>query len=307
MNRRHFIGSASTAALAVSGILPLKAINKHMSTQKNIRWAMGMILWRSYGARKISMQEVIQNLHDLGLDGIEYSPRPGELERSGLTRGSFRDLLKEKGLAVSGHYWGAPFYDSNKKQETLASFRQILESVRFYGADRIIIGPGGRQLGSPADLITRSAPMLNELGKIALDQGVQIGIHPHYNTYIEQPAEIQLVMKLTDPKYVFLSPDTGHIALGGGNVLEILQTYKERLNYFHFKDVAGQVHRPNFGPNIRELGKGDIDFPAIMRLLKEIKFKGWINQEQDTTRLTPRESAAESIDYIDKKLKVIYD
>lgn len=303
MNRRHFIGSISSAALAVGGILPLAAMDK----PKNIRWAMGMILWRGYAARKIPMQEVIRDLHDLGLDGIEYSPRPGELERSGLTRESFRALLREKGLAVSGHYWGAPFYDDSKKQEILASFRETIDSVKFYGASNIIIGPGDRQAGEPADLIAKSAPLLNELGKIALDQGVRIGIHPHYNTYIEQPQEIHLVMKLTDPRYVFLSPDTGHIALGGGDVLEILRTYKERLNYFHFKDVAGQVHRPDFGSNLRELGKGSIDFPAIMRLLKEIKFKGWINQEQDTTRLTPRESAAQSMDYINKKLKVIYD
>lgn len=299
MNRRHFIGSISSAVLAVDGMSPVTA----MDSPGNIHWAMGMILWRGYAARKIPMQEVIRDLHDLGLDGIEYSPRPGELEKSGLTRESFRDLLREKGLAVSGHYWEAPFHDAGKQQQILASFQETIGSVKFYGANNIIVGPGGRQLGDPIDLITRSAPLLNELGKIALDQEVKIGIHPHYNTYIEQPKEIHLAMQLTDPRYVFLSPDTGHIALGGGDVLEILRAYKERLNYFHFKDVAGQVQRPDFGRNLRELGRGSIDFPAVMRFLKEIKFKGWINQEQDTTGLTPRESAAQSMDYINKKLK----
>jgi sugar phosphate isomerase/epimerase len=265
---------------------------------ESIHWTMGMILWREYAARKISIQEVIQDLHDLGLDGIEYTPRPGELERSGLTRESFRDLLKEKGLAVSGHYWSAPFYDAGKKQDVLASFRETIDSLKFYGAENIIVGPGDRQLGDPADLIARSAPLLNELGKIAIDEGAQIGIHPHYNTFIEQPQEIHLAMQLTDPAYVFLSPDTGHIALGGGDAQEILRAYKDRLNYFHFKDVAGQVQRPHFERNLKELGKGSIDFPALMLLLKEIKFKGWINQEQDTTELTPRESAAQSMEYI---------
>lgn len=305
MNRRQFMGSASVASLALSmGWLPLSSFAK----KKNIRWAMGIILWRNYARQKTPLQQVVQEMHDLGLDGIEYSPRKGELEKNGLTRESFRDLLREKKLAVSAHYWGAPFYDTSRRKEILDSFQSTVEDLKFYGSKHIVIGPGDRHVDSPAKLIRESVPLLNELGKIATGRGVQIGIHPHYNTFIETPDEIKMAMELTDPRYVHLSPDTGHLALGGGNVLEILRTYKSRLNYFHFKDVAGQVAKPpHFGPNIRELGEGDIDFPAIMALLKEIRYTGWINQEQDTTRLNPLESATESMHYIDRKLKVIYD
>lgn len=305
MDRRQFIGSASVASLALAtGWLPLSSFEK----QKNIRWAMGMILWRNYSQQITPLQKVIQELHDLGLDGIEYSPRKGELERNGLTRESFRELLREKGIAVSAHYWGAPFYDASRRKQILDDFHKTLESLSFYGSKNIVIGPGNRSIDSPSKLIRRSAPLLNELGRIAADQGVELGIHPHYNTFIETPDEIKLAMELTNDQYVYLSPDTGHLALGGGNILDILRAYKSRLNYFHFKDVSGQVvKRPQFGPNIRELGKGEINFPAIMTFLKEIRFKGWINQEQDTTRLNPLASAKQSMDYINKKLKVIYD
>jgi sugar phosphate isomerase/epimerase len=64
--------------------------------------------------------------------------------------------------------------------------------------------------------------------------------------------------------------------------------------------------RPDFKPNLRELGKGEIDFSGVMRLLKEIRFNGWINIEQDTTTLTPRESATISMDYVKKVLLPIY-
>ncbi|MEP7279242.1 MAG: TIM barrel protein [Bacteroidota bacterium] len=303
MDRRQFMGSASVVSLAL-GIRGLRLSS--FEKQKNIRWAMGIILWRN-SRSNIPMQEVLQNMHDLGLDGIEYSPKKGELERNGLTRESFRDLLREKKLTVSAHYWGAPFYDASRKEEILESFQKTLESLNFYGSKNVVIGPGSRSIDTPSKLIRESAPLLNQLGKIAVDQGIQIGIHPHYNTFIETPAEIKLAMELTNPKYVYLSPDTGHLALSGGNVLDILRTYKDRLNYFHFKDVAGQVVRPDFGSNIRELGKGEIDFPAIMNFLKEIKFKGWINQEQDTTKLSARESAVKNVAYTDSKLRVIYD
>jgi inosose dehydratase len=150
------------------------------------------------------------------------------------------------------------------------------------------------------------APFLNELGKIAGDAGMEIGIHPHVNTIVETPAEIDMIMELTDPNYVGMAPDTGHIQLGGGDPVEIIKKYSNRLCYFHLKDVAGKFERPNFGPNIREMGKGEVDFPAVMNVLKEIEYKGWLNVEQDYTEMTPLESATESMGYINKIMKPIY-
>ena len=64
--------------------------------------------------------------------------------------------------------------------------------------------------------------------------------------------------------------------------------------------------RPNFTPNLRELGQGEVDFPKVRKLLKEIRFTGWIKIEQDTTMLTPNESCRISMEYVTKTLKPIY-
>jgi inosose dehydratase len=156
------------------------------------------------------------------------------------------------------------------------------------------------------ELIKQQSVFLNELGKRAKDRGIQIGLHPHLNTLVEAPSEIDLAMETTDPRYVFLSPDTGHIHLAGGDVLAILKKYQQRLNYFHFKDGVRPFVRPNFSPNLRELGRGEIDFPSIMRLLKQLRFKGWINIEQDATLLSPKESSQISMEYVRHTLATIY-
>jgi inosose dehydratase len=135
---------------------------------------------------------------------------------------------------------------------------------------------------------------------------MEIGLHPHVNTIVEKPDEIDMIMELTDPRYVGMAPDTGHIQLGGGNPVEIIRKYSSRLNYFHLKDVTGIFARPNFGPNLRELGNGEVDFAGVLALLKEVGYKGWLNVEQDFTEMTPAESAALSMEYIDTKLKPIY-
>ncbi len=267
---------------------------------------MGWILWRDYSENKIPLSQAIQDIAGLGLDGIEFTPRKDELSKHGFTRESFRDLLKEKKLAVAGNYFGRKFYDPGQKTNIFSDFKATLENLKFYDSKIVVIGPPGRGKGDINRMIRDTAPVLNELGKIAQDSGLQICLHPHVNTIIEKPDEIDLIMELTDPKYVRLAPDTGHIQLGGGNVVEIIRKYKDRLGYFHLKDTTGDFKRPSFGPNLRELGKGEVDFPGVMKILKETGYKGWLNVEQDHTFLTPAQSAQESMQYINTRLKPIY-
>jgi len=316
MDRRQFIKNAAITSALIAGGTKFAACAA--KPRANIRWSMGWILWRDFKGREISLLEAVQNLSDLGLDGIEYTPRKGDLEKIGHTRESFRDLLSEKKLKVAGNYFGGNFHEPEKHDEIISAFRNTVENVKFYGAKNIVIGPPGRGNWSDfnhevstdnipiSDKIKAMAPVLNELGRIAADSGIQIGLHPHANTIVEKPEEIDLIMGLTDPNFVGMAPDLGHILLGGGDPVAIIRKYAGRMNYVHLKDVAGDFQRPDFLPNVRELGQGQVDFPDLMKLLKEIKFSGWLNVEQDYTTMTPYESAAKSMKYIKETLKPIY-
>jgi inosose dehydratase len=305
MDRREFVKRMAMTSMVVAG--GGMAGYGCAKTATNIRWSMGWILWRDFRKATIPLSEALQHMSDLGLDGLEFTPRQNDLERQGFTPESFRELLIEKKLSIAGNYVGADFHNPDKRDEILSAFRNTLANLKFYDAKNVVIGPPGRgNEDEIPDKIKAMAPFLNELGKIAQDAGMEIGIHPHVNTIVETPAEIDMIMELTDPRYVGMAPDTGHIDLGGGNSLEIIRKYNSRLNYFHLKDVTGTFNRPNFGPNLRELGNGDVDFIGVMAFLKEIKFSGWLNVEQDTTELTPEESATLSMRYINSKMKPIY-
>jgi inosose dehydratase len=215
--------------------------------------------------------------------------------------------MAEKKLAISGNYLSAPFHDPAKREEILQEADKRFALLKEFGGKNIIIGPPGVKADADRpQLIKQQAPLLNEIGKRAQGLGLQIGIHPHLNTLVETPAEIDLAMETTDPRYVHFSADTGHIHLAGGDVPAILRKYKTRLNYFHFKDGVRPFVRPDFKPNLRELGRGEVDFPKVMKLLKEIRFTGWVNIEQDSTTLTPQESCRISMEYVNKMLKPIY-
>ncbi len=275
--------------------------------KQNIRWAQGYLLWRNFKGQQLMLRDALNDLQAVGADGIEFSPMAKELENNALTKEAFKRVLANKNLAISGNYFSAQFHDETKRAEILQEAENRFVLLKEFGGKNMIIGPPGVPVSADRmQLIKQQAPLLNEIGKRAIAQGLQIGIHPHLNTLVETPAEIDAALQTTDARYVFLSADTGHIHLANGDVPSILRKYKSRLNYFHFKDGVRPFVRPDFKPNLRELGKGEIDFPAIMKLLKEIRFQGWINIEQDSTTLTPQESSRISMEYVNKILKPIY-
>lgn len=292
-------GAASEGAGTVPGVQAPDAAR--------LLWAHGWILWRDFAARGIPLTEALGDLRAVGADGIELTPRPGELEAGGLTLGDVRTLLDEAGLQATAHYFSGPFHDSSRRKEIVGRFGETLASLAALGGRHVVIGPP--EVPEDADrpaLIRAVAPVLEDLGRRAGDQGVRLGVHPHLNTLVESPEEVAMVMDAADPGLVSLALDTGHLHLAGGDVVAILKTYRSRLGYFHFKDAVRPFRRPDFRPNLRELGAGEVDFPGVMHLLAEIDYRGWINVEQDSTTLTPRESCQRSMQYVDASLKPIH-
>ena len=103
-----------------------------------------------------------------------------------------------------------------------------------------------------------------------------------------------------------LALDTGHVHLAGGDVVAVLRRHGARLNYLHFKDGVRPFARPDFFPNLRDLGAGEVDFPGVMRALRDLGYQGWIDVEQDFTGTTPSVSCRASMRYVKDVLVPIY-
>jgi len=143
------------------------------------------------------------------------------------------------------------------------------------------------------------------------ETGLRTVFHHHIGTWVETPEETATFLRLTDPEVLGLVFDTGHYRFGGGDPVEGLRRHADRVWHVHFKDhdprVAEQSRRNNWGAIqsvehgvFCELGRGDVDFPAIIQELKGIGYAGWIVVEQDVLpgMGTPKESAQRNRDYI---------
>ncbi|MBP1673995.1 MAG: inosose dehydratase [Bacteroidetes bacterium] len=122
--------------------------------------------------------------------------------------------------------------------------------------------------------------------------GLRTVFHHHCAGYVETPDEIERLLSLTDPSLVGLVLDMGHYMFGGGEPLQALRKHKDRIWHIHFKDC-----QPVIAENSRkekwdyfksvangvfcELGKGSVDFKAIVKVLHDWNYSGWIVVEQD--------------------------
>ncbi|MCP0199951.1 sugar phosphate isomerase/epimerase, partial [Salmonella enterica subsp. enterica serovar Mbandaka] len=79
---------------------------------------------------------------------------------------------------------------------------------------------------------------MNELGRRILDEyGLAVQFHSHADSHVGYQPEIERFLEATDPDWVNLCFDTGHIAYYGGDCLELIKNYPDRIGYLHLKQV----------------------------------------------------------------------
>jgi inosose dehydratase len=156
----------------------------------------------------------------------------------------------------------------------------------------------------------------DEVAKAVFDEtGLRTVFHHHCAGYVETPDEIATLLDLTSPERLGLVFDTGHYCHGTGgedvDLVAALNRYKERIWYIHLKDIEPDVARRSreqewdYFTAMRnglypELGKGCVDFPALLRWLAARGYEGYALVEQDILpgMGTPKESAQRSRDYL---------
>jgi inosose dehydratase len=163
------------------------------------------------------------------------------------------------------------------------------------------------------DIFARGA---DQLACVVLQEtGLRTVFHHHCAGYIETPNEIATLLSLTDPSHLGLVFDTGHYCYGAGegkcDVVEALDRFGDRVWYIHLKDCQPEVARRaraeqwDYFTALRhgvfcELGKGCVDFPALLRRLGARGYDGYVLVEQDILpgMGTPKESARRNREYL---------
>ena len=124
------------------------------------------------------------------------------------------------------------------------------------------------------------------------ETGLRTAFHHHCAGFVETPDETERFLEMTDPKLVGLCYDTGHYAYAGGDALDGLRWFRERIWHVHFKDchpaVAKEARAKGWsyfdavGNGLFfKLGGGLVDFGAVIRELRDSGYSGWIVVEDE--------------------------
>lgn len=187
------------------------------------------------------------------------------------------------------------------------------------GTDPVRTQLAGRvrpSVGLSRDQWTAFAGGADKVAEAVFDEtGLRTVFHHHCAGYVETPDEIATLLDMTNPERLGLVFDTGHYVHGAAgeevDLVAALNRFKERIWYIHIKDLEPNVARQSrekewdYFTAMRnglypELGKGCVDFPALLRWLAACDYKGYVLVEQDILpgMGTPKESAARNREYI---------
>ena len=185
----------------------------------------------------------------------------------------------------------------------------VMSAKRMAVAGRVMEtrdGLNDAQWSEAANILTRIARACQSLGLATV-------FHHHTGTFVETPAEVARLCDLIDPALFGLCLDTGHYYYGGGDPVEAVGTYGKRIRHLHLKDVNPTIlesvrrERVGYLDAVRrgvfcELGAGCVDFPAVIKGLRNAGFSGWaiVEQDVDTSQpgVQPIESAIRSRQYL---------
>jgi DNA-binding XRE family transcriptional regulator len=107
------------------------------------------------------------------------------------------------------------------------------------------------------------------------------------------------------------------------DILALFRKHAHRLIFFDLVDAKYEYQKeemrlPNgkvekagsqngtFMLGNRDYGDGEVPLQEIMRIIKTVKYKGWINIDHHYSRVSPRDSLTRCMKYIEEKLDRIY-
>jgi sugar phosphate isomerase/epimerase len=280
----------------------LASAAERLPANKNVRWALGSNLWSYFPP--VPFTDILDVMRDTGFIGARLTQFPQILTKYNMTMSDLDKELSKRNLHVITISYDGPAHDPARRAEVIENAKKAMGFLKNFGASRLVVFSPNRSAGVSEGAFKTMCECYNQLGEAAGEMGFRAGLHNHLGQMVQDGAELDRCMQMTDPKLFSLSPDTAHLHLAGIDVVKAIEKYKDRLMLIDYKDA--KLGGANFRDNIYDLGDGDIDFPACHRILKSIAYKGWICVDLDTARQGPRISYERCGKYVVNKLESIY-
>jgi inosose dehydratase len=270
-------------------------------------------VWYADDPKQPPWERFLDELTEVGYEYVELGPHgylPTDAAR-------LSDELARRGLQVAGGTMHG-FSGLHRPEELpaiVAQTRKVAELTAALGGRHLVFVPvpgyrddtTGAYL-EPANLtddewraLVRST---DELGRIVSEEyGVRLEFHPHADSHVETREHVDRFLADTDPRYVSLCLDTGHLAYRQADSSSVIRDHPDRVGYVHIKQmdpllVAEAAEKDlAFGQAVArgascEPPRGVPDIPSVVEALTALDRDLFVVVEQDMYPLADLDVAA---------------
>lgn len=217
-----------------------------------------------------SFLDVLGQIKRVGYQGFESSFR--NLSPQFVNPAPARHGIEETGLTFFGiHiFFPDPGYDQTTRIAAASVYEPVAHGGAALGAKYLILS------GAPSEnrqQLQRKIEALNAAGRYARSAGLAAAYHNHWWEFRSKIGEIEALYTQTNPELVHFVFDAGHAYHGGANVPAFVRAHSRRIVGFHLRDFKN-------GDYV-ELGTGTFPLREVAETIKQIGWKGWVENEEE--------------------------
>lgn len=264
---------------------------------------------------QLPIDRVLGEARDLGLTAFEQ----GALGWLPTDPVHLRALLDGYGMRLLGGFVPLVLHDPARRDEQLAQAEVIAANMAASGGHHFISAVVGSAEDWFRPEMTEAAwaelfANLSRVDDICTAAGVTQVVHPHVDTLLETDEEFERFLDSCGTRFCF---DTGHLTIGGADVVAIAKANLERVGLVHLKDVDADVMARERSGELDlmaatqaglfpSLGDGVIPLAEVVEVLESAGYDGWYVMETDVALTDgeppagegPVEGVARSLDYL---------
>lgn len=285
---------------------------------QNIKLGISPIGWSNDDLVELggetSLETFLKDAKELGFDGVELGNKFPKDKKE------LQKVLKAYDLELAGGWFSGNLLINSIEKEKENLLKEIERRV-FNNCSNIVYAECSNTIQTKAIALSKK-PKLSEdelkkyaqaysvLHDFAKENGVILAYHHHMGTIIQTAKEVDLFLKYSS-KEVGLTFDTGHFYFANANPLNELLKHKDRIHHIHFKDVRENIKQEALkkdSPFLEAVlngiytvpSDGVIDFVSIVKVLKQMDYKGWIiiEAEQDPKKANPYIYSKKALEFI---------
>ncbi len=222
-----------------------------------------------------SAADAVRAIRDHGYDAVELNAETLPWAQAHIgpeTPAGERAELARLGpyAAISAHNSDFGLMDDSRRTAAVEWTLRLIEQAPDYGVSSVHVIPG-----NDADLESLYASLSAAVEK-AGKHGVTLGLEPIVGQRIgTTPAALEALRRVPGLKINF---DPSHLQIMEHDIPGAIRSLGDHACHVHIKDATGTPEKWAFV----ELGKGDIDFVDMFRVLKSKGYDGYVSIEHES-------------------------